>query len=63
MNILEGNIDVRWMQHALALAEKAEQQGEIPVGAVLVQDGKVLGEGWNQSITLYDPSANEEMTT
>ena len=53
--------DLRWMQYALSLADKAEQQGEIPVGAVLVQGDKVLGEGWNQSITLSDPSAHAEM--
>lgn len=50
-----------WMQHALTLADKAQQQGEIPVGAVLVRDGQVIGEGWNQSITLNDPSAHAEV--
>jgi tRNA(adenine34) deaminase len=49
------------MQYALQLADKAEQSGEIPVGAVLVKDGVVLGEGWNQSIQLNDPSAHAEM--
>lgn len=53
--------DLHWMQYALQLADKAEQSGEIPVGAVLVKDGLVLGEGWNQSIQLNDPSAHAEM--
>lgn len=53
--------DLHWMHYALQLADKAEQSGEIPVGAVLVKDGMVLGEGWNQSIQLNDPSAHAEM--
>jgi len=53
--------DNYWMQYALTLADKAQQQGEIPVGAVLVKDGEVVGEGWNQSITLNDPSAHAEI--
>ncbi|MFC4656232.1 tRNA adenosine(34) deaminase TadA [Rheinheimera marina] len=53
--------DQYWMQYALQLAEKAEQSGEIPVGAVLVKDGEIVGEGWNQSIQLHDPSAHAEM--
>ncbi|WP_340676741.1 tRNA adenosine(34) deaminase TadA [Paraglaciecola sp.] len=53
--------DIYWMKHALSLADNAEQQGEIPVGSVLVVDNKVVGEGWNQSISLHDPSAHAEM--
>ena len=53
--------DEDWMRHAMLLAEHAEQQGEVPVGAVLVQGGKVLGEGWNQMISSHDPSAHAEM--
>ena len=53
--------DQYWMRHALQLADKAQSQGEIPVGAVLVKDNKIIGEGWNQSITLHDPSAHAEM--
>ena len=53
--------DAQWMEKALALAEVAEQQGEIPVGAVVVCDGKVVGEGYNASITNNDPSAHAEM--
>lgn len=53
--------DERWMQYALALADKAELAGEIPVGAVLVKDNQVIGEGWNMSICQHDPSAHAEM--
>ena len=53
--------DVYWMQYALQLADKAEQAGEIPVGAVLVKDNQVIGEGWNLSICQHDPSAHAEM--
>ena len=53
--------DQQWMTYALSLADKAEVQGEIPVGAVLVRDNQIIGEGWNQSITLNDPSAHAEM--
>ena len=50
-----------WMQRALELAECAERSGEVPVGAVLIRDGKVLGEGWNRSISDHDPSAHAEI--
>lgn len=55
------DIDAHWMQYALTLAEKAQQIGEIPVGAVLVKDNTLVGEGWNQSIAHNDPSAHAEM--
>lgn len=53
--------DTRWMQHALALARRAEAEGEVPVGALLVRDGAVLGEGWNRPIGLHDPTAHAEI--
>jgi tRNA(adenine34) deaminase len=53
--------DEYWMRYALSLSDNAQQQGEIPVGAVLVKDNKIIGEGWNQSIRLHDPSAHAEM--
>lgn len=49
------------MRHALALAARAEAEGEVPVGAVLVRGDDVLGEGWNRPIGLSDPSAHAEM--
>lgn len=51
----------KWMQHALHLASKAEACGEVPVGAVLVKDGVIIGEGYNQLITLNDPTAHAEI--
>jgi len=57
----ELNTDLKWMSYAIELASKAESQGEIPVGAVLVKDNQVIGEGWNQSITLNDPTAHAEV--
>ena len=55
------NTDEDWMRYALQLAQQAALQGEVPVGAVLVQDDNILGEGWNQPISLNDPSAHAEM--
>ena len=49
------------MRRALRLAEKARERGEVPVGAVVVAQGEVIGEGFNQPITLQDPSAHAEM--
>ena len=49
------------MRRALALAERAETAGEVPVGAVLVKDGEVLGEGWNRPIETHDPTAHAEI--
>ncbi|WP_392562993.1 tRNA adenosine(34) deaminase TadA [Orbus sturtevantii] len=53
--------DEYWMRHALNLAHTAQQQGEIPVGAVIVENNKVIGEGWNQSIHSQDPTAHAEI--
>lgn len=53
--------DERWMHYALKLARKAYEQGEVPVGAVIVRDGKVIGEGWNRPITENDPTAHAEV--
>lgn len=53
--------DIRWMRRALALAEQAATQGEVPVGAVLVRNGGVIGEGWNCPIRTHDPSAHAEI--
>jgi tRNA(adenine34) deaminase len=49
------------MRHALALAERAREAGEVPVGAVLVKDGEVLAEGWNCPISTHDPTAHAEI--
>jgi tRNA(adenine34) deaminase len=53
--------DEVWMHRALALARQAAALGEVPVGAVVVRDGEVVGEGWNQPIVARDPSAHAEI--
>lgn len=49
------------MSRAFELAQQAEQQGEIPIGAVVVQSGQIVGEGFNRSITNQDPTAHAEV--
>ena len=49
------------MGRALALAQQAAEAGEVPVGAVVVRDGQIVGEGWNQPILRHDPSAHAEI--
>jgi tRNA(adenine34) deaminase len=53
--------DLHWMRHALALAARAEAEGEVPIGAVLVLNGEVIGEGWNRPIGSHDPTAHAEV--
>ena len=54
--------DDRFMQRALELACHAqEEHAEVPVGAVLVSNGEIVGEGWNRSISGNDPSAHAEV--
>lgn len=54
--------DMRYMQQALQLAVHArDSENEVPVGAVLVQAGEVVGVGWNRNITLHDPTAHAEI--
>ena len=53
--------DQRWMRYAIELAKYGQAQDEVPVGAVIVKDNKIVGEGWNQPIGLHDPSAHAEM--
>jgi tRNA(adenine34) deaminase len=50
-----------WMQFALKEAEKALSQNEVPVGAVVVHDGQIIGRGSNQTELLQDPTAHAEM--
>ncbi len=51
----------RFMRAALELAERAEQEGEVPVGAVVVVDGEIVGRGANAPIALSDPTAHAEV--
>lgn len=50
-----------WMQHALQLAQQAASLGEVPVGAVLVHEHRLIGYGFNQPIGLNDPTAHAEI--
>ena len=59
---VQSEFDEKMMRYALELADKAEALGEIPVGAVLVDDsGNIIGEGWNLSIVQSDPTAHAEI--
>ncbi|MFY9994701.1 MAG: tRNA adenosine(34) deaminase TadA [Leclercia sp.] len=60
MSDLEHNHEY-WMQHALQLARRAWEEGEVPVGAVLVHNNQVIGEGWNRPIGRHDPTAHAEI--
>lgn len=53
--------DAAWMRRAIGIAEQAREAGEVPVGAVVVADGEVLGEGGNRSIASVDPTAHAEV--
>ena len=53
--------DEYWMRHALTLAKRAWDEGEVPVGAVLVHNNQVIGEGWNRPIGRHDPTAHAEI--
>ena len=50
-----------WMRAALELAQEAADQGEVPVGAVVVREGKIIGRGCNAPITKVDPTAHAEI--
>jgi tRNA(adenine34) deaminase len=55
------NTDVDFMRRALELARRAELSAEVPVGALVVIDGQVIGEGWNQPVATHDPTAHAEV--
>ena len=52
---------MHWMRYALTLAKQAEDEGEVPVGAVVVRDNKLVSEGWNQPIKGHDPTSHAEI--
>jgi len=60
-NLSQDEKDIFWMKYALVLAKKAEQEGEVPVGAVIIEDDKIIAEGWNQVIQSNDPTAHAEI--
>lgn len=55
------SIDQHWMRFALKSAEKAANQGEVPIGALLVQNNQIITKSWNQPIRLSDPTAHAEI--
>jgi tRNA(adenine34) deaminase len=57
----QNQIDIQYMREAMLLADNAEQQGEVPVGALLVLDGEVIATGWNRSIGQHDATAHAEI--
>jgi tRNA(adenine34) deaminase len=57
----ETNPDELWMEAALRAAQRALQEGEVPVGAVIVHAGKIIGTGWNRNLASSDPTAHAEI--
>ena len=53
--------DEAFMRRALELAKRAGAEGEVPVGAVVAMDGRIVGEGWNRPISARDPTAHAEI--
>jgi tRNA(adenine34) deaminase len=53
--------DDRYMSEALALADRAAAHGEVPIGALVVRDGAVIGRGWNRRVVDSDPTAHAEI--
>jgi tRNA(adenine34) deaminase len=53
--------DADYMRRALLLAQRAADEGEVPVGALLVLDNEVIAEGWNRPIATHDPTAHAEI--
>ncbi|MGP0172519.1 tRNA adenosine(34) deaminase TadA [Pseudomonas sp. NCHU5208] len=60
-HIIDRSLDEPFMQAALELARQGAELGEVPVGAVLVQEGEIIGRGFNCPISRHDPSAHAEM--
>lgn len=54
--------DERWMREAIAEAQRAEERGEVPVGAVIVHEGAIVGRGHNERESSQDPTTHAEMT-
>jgi tRNA(adenine34) deaminase len=53
--------DVEYMRQALELARRAQDEGEVPIGALVVLEGSIIGEGWNRPIAARDPTAHAEI--
>lgn len=61
MDVRQDSSDEQWMRDALSLARQAEAAGEVPVGAVVVRNGIVIGKGRNSPICMNDPTAHAEI--
>ena len=61
MNLTNPDSDLLFMREAIALAVEAETLGEVPVGALVVKDGVVIGRGFNAPIRSNDPTAHAEV--
>ncbi|MDG6777518.1 tRNA adenosine(34) deaminase TadA [Thiomicrorhabdus sp. zzn3] len=57
----QSELDLFWMEQAYRLALRSQQEGEVPVGAVVVQDNQLIAEGWNRPIQMHDPTAHAEV--
>jgi tRNA(adenine34) deaminase len=57
----KGSTDEDYVRRALTLARRAQESNEVPVGALVVIRGKVVGEGWNQPVGTHDPTAHAEI--
>jgi tRNA(adenine34) deaminase len=60
-NMVEMRPDEEWMSEALELARASEESGEVPVGAIVVLGGEIIGRGHNQPISSVDPTAHAEL--
>ena len=58
---IDPRIDEAWMRYAFRLAQRAEEKGEVPVGAVIVKNERCIAEGWNAVIDSHDPTAHAEI--
>jgi tRNA(adenine34) deaminase len=61
MGVIEAPNDEHFMREALRLAEKAAKQGEVPIGAIVVRDGRIIARAYNQVELLKDATAHAEM--
>jgi tRNA(adenine34) deaminase len=60
-NVLSETSDELWMEEALRMAQRALEAGEVPIGAVVVFEGEIIGRGWNRNLTDNDPTAHAEI--
>ena len=60
-SVFKSAFDESMMEEALRCAHRALQAGEVPVGAVVVAAGKIVGRGWNRNLTEHDPTAHAEI--